>query len=365
MNLPPASFPEKVINFSKIVRILIVVIPLAFAGNIIYILLTSELEILQQLRNYSLWYLALAAVLVFIPWLAHSARILIWSVAFDKKMTLSDSFKTAVATDVGGAIAPTAIGGSYVKLALLARFGFSPGEATLVTLLGTLEDAFFFIFAIPISLAITGAWDNPGIRQVGDNIETFWPYLTGLGLIASLAYVLLKIRRKIGPLRRNGTDPTNMSLVTRIRERIGVYKTQFLTALDFVRRRHIATFIACAFLAGIGWICRYSVITLLAEGLGCDADPILLFMLQWVVFTLMTMFPTPGAVGGAELSFALIYRGVLPAESIPILMGGWRFLTFYLLMIVGAIIVLLTGIGNPGGNRAGSKPTHSQGVGAV
>ena len=67
--------------------------------------------------------------------------------------------------------------------------------------------------------------------------------------------------------------------------------------------------------------------------------------MQWVVFTLMTLFPTPGAVGGAEVSFALIFRGIVPTGVIPLLTTAWRFLTFYLIMVAGAGIIVLFGVG--------------------
>jgi uncharacterized protein (TIRG00374 family) len=354
--------PSKVsgLDIKYIIKPLVIIIPLAFAGNIIFVLLASGSSIPVNLKNYNLNYLLAAIALAFMPWPAHAMRVMIWSRAFGRHLSFGDSLKTVVATDVGGAIAPTAIGGSYVKLGLLVRFGFTPGEAALVTLLGTLEDAAFFAIAIPLALAITGAWENPGIKQTAENIITFWPYILAviLGLLSIYVFLLKFGMRKNGGRISFGQASSKGGFLWRLRDKLKVYKSQFADAFEFVKRNHKGTFMLCVFSAGISWICRYSVITLLILGLGLQADPILFFLLQWVVFTLMTAFPTPGAVGGAEISFALIYKGVVPDSAIPIAITAWRFLTFYLLMIVGSSIVVFTGLGKP--RRPNEKAANTE-----
>ena len=45
----------------------------------------------------------------------------------------------------------------------------------------------------------------------------------------------------------------------------------------------------------------------------------LFFLLQWVIFTVMVFVPTPGASGGAEAAFLLVYSALLPVRIIGIL----------------------------------------------
>jgi uncharacterized protein (TIRG00374 family) len=252
-----------------------------------------------------------------------------------------------VATDIGAALTPSTIGGSYAKLGILTTYGFSPGEATLVTLLGTIEDAGFFAIALPLSLVITGAWDDPGVKQLLRNFGSYWPWFLAIGAVVILAYALLvSWRRNKSTAVLAAPENASRSIFSRLRAKWREYKGQFASASKFVREKHRRTFLACILFSGIGWTCRYSVITLLVLGLGYPADLVLFFFLQWVVFTLMGLFPTPGAVGGAEISFALIFRGFVPSGAIPIITGAWRFLTFYLIMIVGALIVVFFGAGN-------------------
>ncbi len=59
----------------------------------------------------------------------------------------------------------------------------------------------------------------------------------------------------------------------------------------------------------------------------------------------MTMIPTPGAMGGAEVSFAIIYNGLIPASVLPVAVSAWRFITFYLLIGLGSLLFSIMGLG--------------------
>jgi hypothetical protein len=56
------------------------------------------------------------------------------------------------------------------------------------------------------------------------------------------------------------------------------------------------------------------------------------------VFTALNFVPTPGASGGAEAAFVLVYSALLPEAVIGIATSGWRFLTFYLQLGLGSVV---------------------------
>lgn len=114
----------------------------------------------------------------------------------------------------------------------------------------------------------------------------------------------------------------------------------------------------------IQWICRYSAVTALVWALGIPVDPVLFWLLQWLVFTSMTLVRTPGAAGGAEAIFALVYGPLLPAAAVRWLVVGWRGVTFYLQLLAGALVFAfieatrITGSpsGGPGSPAARADP---------
>jgi hypothetical protein len=323
-------------------KILLIIIPLAVAGNIIYVIIATDPDILKYLNKFDGRYLALAILLVFLPWVAQLLRILIWGRVFKKSIRPAQAFKTVLAAEVGAAITPTLLGGGYAKLGFLIGYGFSAAEATLVTFLGTLVDGVFFAIALPISLYWSRAWENPHVLHAWRGLISNWQI--ALIVIALFLTILLIIKKMNLTFNRNnlGTRETlPQGFAPRIVARIERFRADVSSAAGFAIRKGKGAFAACVLIAGIGWCGRYGAISALILGLGYPVDPVLFFLLQWVVFSTMTMIPTPGAIGGAEISFALIYNGLIPPAIIPIATSAWRFLTFYLPVGLGSLIFSL------------------------
>lgn len=331
-------------SIRRIIRILLVVIPLAVCANVIYLVAVIRPDFITSLITFNGWYLSLALALALLPWPAQSLRIHIWSRVLRRKTTYGRCFRTVLAADLGAAISPTILGGGYIKLGFLMSYGFTAAEATLVTFLGTLVDAAFFIVAIPLSISLSRAWENPHVIRAANSLLNNWP--TALVVLFLLGTVLVIIRRVQVPatkkeqMKNAGQKP---GLLLNAATRIVRFREDFENAAGFILRRGKRAFMAAVLVAGIGWCGRYGAISALAIGLGYHADPVLFFLLQWVVFTTMTMFPTPGAIGGAEISFSLVYRGMIPAEVMPVIMSAWRFLTFYLSIGLGSLLLAATG----------------------
>jgi len=332
------------LKLNHLFKIILIILPLAFAGNIIYTLLSSELDMLPELLEFKIGYLLLAIFFCLIPWFAHSSRIIIWSRVFGKSISPIQGFQAVLSSDIAAAATPTMLGGGYAKAGYLISYGFSPGEATIITLLGTIEDAIFFIIALPAAIIWCRAWDNPYVRQAGANLISHWPAVLIAAAIISVVFIALKkIEKSKSPDASLESSINILSFRYKILSSLRKYKTDLIIAMKFVITKGKMSFILAIIAAGIGWCSRYGAISALVVGLGLDADPILFFLLQWVVFTTMTMIPTPGAIGGAEVSFALIYGGLIPSFAIPIVTSGWRFITFYLPVGLGSLIFALIG----------------------
>jgi uncharacterized protein (TIRG00374 family) len=332
------------LNFQRLFKIILILLPLAFAGNIVYTLLSSELDLLSELLNFKFGYLLLAVFLCLLPWLGQSLRIIIWSRVFGKPITGKQALKAVLSADIAAAATPTMLGGGYAKAGYLVSYGYTAGEATIITLLGSIEDAVFFLIALPAAILWSRAWDNPYVRQAGAELVSHWPVVVA---VVSGIFIVFFILNKIGRLK--STDKSlvslrdNPPLLERIISWLRRYTTDLSSAMKFALTRGKKTFILTVIASGIGWCGRYGAISALVLGLGLDADPILFFLLQWVVFTIMTMVPTPGAIGGAEVSFALVYGGLIPSFAIPIVTSAWRFITFYLPAGLGSLIFALVG----------------------
>jgi uncharacterized protein (TIRG00374 family) len=332
-------------DFGRIFKPLAVIIPLAIAADIIYVLASSKLRILGDLIHFHIFYLVLAAALVLVPWFSQMIRLIIWSRAFKKPLHPVQALQTAIVTELGNALTPTSTGGGYFKLGFLIGYGFAPGQAALLTFLGTIEDAVFFAIALPLSLILSHAWNDPYVVVAFRNLTSHWPVVTAIIGAIIIAYLVVFKWKLIYPHGVSSEEEKQPSWIQRIRTRFYNYLEQFFSAGRFVLRNGKTRLGLCTILSGIGWCCRYGAISALVLGLGYKADPVLFFLLQWVVFSTMILVPTPGAIGGAEFTFGLVFSGAAPAPILPVLIGAWRFVTFYMLVSIGSIFMAVTGTG--------------------
>ena len=289
----------------------------------------------EMMRQVSLPWLALAVVLGILPTVFHALRVLSWSHFLRTPTGLRASVRAAFGTELGSAISPKAIGGVPVKIGLLIESGQSAGTATSLTMLNNLEDMLFFTVVAPTIAFVTARWQVPEVQQalgrVGQRIESMLPWIAASGVV--LVLWLLWRRRRAGT-----GDKTRGALATAF----AGMRRDFLSAYALVGQRGKLRFVAGIGLASLQWVSRCTVGTAVMYGIGVPVDPVLFGLLQWVVYATMVFVPTPGAALGAEASFAAILGAFVPAGLLGLVTAAWRFLTFYLVLLVGLAVVPLT-----------------------
>ncbi len=348
----PGSLRE--FRLEKLFKPIAILIPSAIAVNIIYILTTSKLRILKDVVDIHPGYLILAVFLAIVPWFTHTVRLLLWSRVFSHGLKPIQALKTAMVTDVGSAVTPSSTGGGYFKLGFLIRYGFTPGEAALLTFLGTIEDAIFFAISLPLVIILSQAWSNKYVRFALDHLISHWPIVIAILTALVIVYLIIKFGKWGRDKDKASENLGRFNFVERINQQLKNFGQQFISALKFVVGNGKLTLGICTLFSGLGWCCRYGAVSALVLGLGYQPDFALYFLLQWVVFSAMILIPTPGAVGGAEITFGLVFSGVVPSPILPILIGAWRFITFYMLAGLGAIFIAISGVGS-GFSRTNGK----------
>jgi glycosyltransferase 2 family protein len=333
---PPAPSPPAG-GFQKLFRTTMIVIPIGVLGNIVVSLLATDRDVLRSLHEFPRGYLLLAAVLGLVPWITNTLRMMLWTDLLGHRIRFRDGLQITLATDLGAAISPTAIGGGVLKWAMLVQRGLKPGAAASITTLPSIEDGVFFAIALPIAVVWTSAWHLPVFRAIGDQFQTHSGPIVGLaGLILFLLW--LAVRLALGGVAGMRVRRRGLGLAASVRRRLREAWADARDVFQLILVKGRWRFAVSLGLTAIQWGARYSVISALVAFLGAPVEPVLFWVFQWVVFTLMTFIPTPGALGGAEAAFFLIYSGFLPAEIIGLATAGWRFLTFYFQLALAAVL---------------------------
>ncbi|MQA90729.1 MAG: hypothetical protein GEU90_10900 [Gemmatimonas sp.] len=338
------SEPRMVRGLDRIFRTALVVIPIGVIGNLAFSLLVTDRDILASVATFPRGYLLLALGLGTVPWFTGALRLLIWSRFLEYRMRFHDALLITLGTDLGAAVSPTAVGGGLFKWGLLVQRGISPGAAASLTTLAPLEDGMFFLLAVPVAIVLTASWGNPVFDRLGDPFDARATPMIVIalvigGLIWAAVRWVLRGGLGIGTQRRMGR------IVGRIRRGFRTTWVDTRHVYRLIGTNGKSRFALTMVLTAIQWTARYSIISALIAFLGAPVLPVLFWLLQWVVFTLAAFIPTPGATGGAEAAFFVIYSPFVPGSIIGLTMVGWRFFTFYLNLALAALLYI--GLGGP------------------
>ena len=318
-------------NLDRIVKPLLILVIIGVVGNLVFCLWTTDRQQLAELIHFDGRYLLAAMLLTLVPWLGHTIRTIMWTRFLGYRIGLVKLFKIVLANELAASVTPTAIGGGPLKLAMLVQTGVRVGAAACITTLPTVEDLLFFIVAVPIAMTISSSWSHPIFNLISDAVNLSWavPILV-IGMIGGGGLALFyqksgfKIRRLEG-----------------IQERLKEAGGDFLNVCRTIGGTGKFRLLLSVTIAGIQWICRNAVAVMLVASLGVEVEFIRFLVLQWIIFALTLFIPTPGATGGSEALFYLIFKPFLPNEILALIVGGWRFLTFYWVMIIDAILLYI------------------------
>lgn len=329
-------------QFGAVIRVAMVVIPVGVLGNLIFTYLATDRDILRSLGEFPRTWLLIALGLALVPWLTNSIRLLIWTRFLGYRVRFVEAFRMTLAVDLGASVSPTAVGGGFLKWGMLVDRGVAPGAAASVTALPIIEDGIFFAIALPIAVVLTAAWEVGAWGAVAGTAASRVALLAGVAALIFLALLLfarLVLRGVLGLRLQRWT----LRGLAWARRRISAAWADARDVFADILDRGKAWLLLSLLLTAIQWVGRYSVITALVAFLGVPVKPVLFWALQWVVFTLMALMPTPGAAGGAEVTFAVVYGTLLPVSVLGIATAGWRFLTFYLQVGLAALLFPILG----------------------
>lgn len=327
-------------GLDRLFRTTLILIPIGVLGNLIFTWLVTDQALLEALPDLPRGYLYLAVGLTLLPWLTNALRLLIWTRFLGHPLRLRDTLQMTLATDLGSAISPTAVGGGFFKWGMLVQRGVAPGTAASLTTFPMIEDGLFFAVALPTAVVLTASWDLPAFQLFAERFRSDVPGLLGVTVaIALLSWLAVRLALTGGLGHR--TRRRGIEFLARVRRRLRDTWRDAREVFRLIGARGKSRFALSMLLTSVQWGARYSVISALIAYLGHPVEPVLYWLLQWVVFTLMAMVPTPGAAGGAEAAFFLIYSSFLPEDVIGVATAGWRFLTFYLLLALAAVAFFL------------------------
>jgi glycosyltransferase 2 family protein len=271
----------------------------------------------------------LALLAVVIEVLARSLKIR-WSA---RAAGIVLPFRTAVRTSLGGdfgaAITPARSGAEPARFFILAESGL-PSASVLVILYAEL---FLEVFSLALVVAVVAVV----FRHAGAAV------LTLVGLVATYAAVIIGIGATAVFLSRRNANGPPPPWARRLRLHAGRWRTvqralrKLRSTIDSVEkvnpRAAISAFLASVVHVGI----RLTVLPalVLTSAPAAALAPLALWPLGFLYGA--AVVPAPGGGGAVEVAFRAALGHDIPADLFAAALVWWRFYTFYIYILLGAL----------------------------
>jgi glycosyltransferase 2 family protein len=336
---PDASAGGLSRGLDRVLRTALFLVPFGVLGNLALSWFGTDHAVLRALGRLDLRYLWLALVLALLPWVTNTLRLLVWARFIGHRVSFRDMFRVTLGAELSSSVFPTSTGGEVFRWGMMVQKGIPQGQAASIVTLGYIEDLVFFGIAVPTAIFWSRAWELPVLSTLGDQVQDRAVVVVVAAAAAIFAARMLFRAMLVGRLGARA-HRRGLRLAARVKRRFRRTWQDFRMVHALVIRRGKSRFLLTLGITAVQWSARYSVATAVAYFLGAQVDPVLFFLLQWVIFTAMMFIPTPGASGGAEAAFFLVYQALLPAGLIGIATALWRLLTFYFQLALGSLIFL-------------------------
>lgn len=257
-----------------------------------------------------------------------------WKITFSAKSADIDlGFRTALRTilagDFGASITPARSGAEPARYLVLKEAGI-PASDVLVVLYAELFLEACSLAAVALTVAIVFRHAGIVLGALVGVVGAYAAFVIGLGIFA-----VVMARRHVGDAaprwaRRIGMGGRRWDLIQR-------WFAQVRSTVESVKRIRLR-WAGAAFVMSVCHIsARLCVLPALVYGAGAAAPAAPLTLWPLGLLYGATLVPAPGGGGAVELGFAAALAGVIGKSLFAAALLWWRFYTFYIYILFGAM----------------------------
>ncbi len=298
-------------------------------------------EIYNTIINANISWILLAFLFYIIYQLFQAIPFYLYAKLYDKNISFSFFIYLMVVTNFFNGITPLATGGQPLQVYALHKKGIPTVNSTNIVLQHTI------IYEIAVVLWLLFA-------VIINYVFNLFSLTTPLKILV-VTGVTLNIIYLIGLLLASFTKSFNKNIITfiiSILSKLRIVKDKSKTIEKWnkscsdlyesskVLLKNKGLFILCILLLIIGYTFNYSITYLIIKALNINTVltyPISL-ILTCYIYTSSTYLPIPGATGGMEYSFFGYLKNFIAGYYLNVALILWRFITYYLPTMIGAIV---------------------------
>jgi len=312
-------------------------------GILIFILKDNLQGIVKTLSTMNIWYVIVAVALFFLS-VSIKAYIIYKTVDEKEKLSLREAIKHNIITQFFNGITPFSTGGQPMEIYMLTEHNIKTTKATNITI----QNFIFYQTALVIYGVLAVIYN--AVFHIFPRI----PILRRFVLLGFIINTLVVICLFIITFSRSITKKithfiirllSKLNIIRNKDEKIEKWNYRLEEfhdgAQELRKRKKLFLFGVLGNLVSL--TCLYSIPLFIAFGLGNFTSLNLADTLTSSAYVLIigSFVPIPGASGGIEYGFIKFFGNFFSSISLNTMLLVWRFITYYLGIIVGAFLFSL------------------------
>jgi uncharacterized membrane protein YbhN (UPF0104 family) len=266
----------------------------------------------------------------------------------DRKVSWKGSLQIILLWNFFAAVSPAMVGGAAMAVFMLGKEGLGYGRATAIVFTTVFFDQVFYA-SIPIMVSLLIPQDDlfaplDAIPSdlLGSGMQgAFWSAWGGIAV-----YVLFLVAALfVAPSWINGGLTRLFSAPPMHRWRAGglLLADELMEASRDLRARSMRWWLTAWAATSVAWIGRYLLLNCVLAAFSVVPmsmyDHALASGRQAVLWILMTISPTPGGTGVAELGFSWLFKDLVHPGLALTLAIIWRLIAYYPYLILGVPVM--------------------------
>jgi uncharacterized protein (TIRG00374 family) len=302
---------------------------------------TFNKETIGYILSFNLFFLGLAILFRIAALALWGLRIQFMSGSLGYRVKFSHCLNMVLAGLLAGTITPGQAGGEPVRVHELYRSGVKIGDASAVVIMERVLDGIILtamgIILVLLMTSYIVSILNPALLIL---VIMAWIFLISFLIIPVLAIrypektknILMKLVHWLVP-RFSRFSASPQSATDRIAHEID---NAFGSMTRFTGTAWRGLLVG-GIVTALFWISEFLVASVIMMGLGLGPFILESFFFQILIAIIMMVPLTPGSSGITEISTSSLYALIIPTGMIGIFVILWRFVTFYLNIILGSI----------------------------
>lgn len=261
----------------------------------------------------------------------------------DKQLSWRQAWHVDMLCEFTSCVTPSAVGGSSLAPVFLNSQGIEFGRATTLMLTTLFMDELFFVVACPFVVLFTPSSDifaSEGEMFSHGMRLTFWFVYGMIALWTGLLFAGIIWRPKwiYTILMRI----SRWRLLRRWGDKIVELGDNMVSTSVELRSKPLGFWFEIFGATALSWTARYLVVNVLFFGFIPSDDHYQWVILarQFVIWVVLMVAPTPGGAGLSEWLFTEYYGDLISTAGLGLVLAIlWRVITYYLYLLIGAILV--------------------------